>query len=568
MHIETVQHSVREDIEEIKTIRFRQGNFQQIVAASNCGIKATVTQQRWPLQKHSPILFHAPLDMLKQSRKLSPTNWPLFEEIQASAGGNKSIVEEEGCTMELEETQDLENYDPKKFVNRDDELTMIEERVKAFRQHEVVGQSLVNFWGMAGIGKTWLLKEIEYRYQYDPAVDSELQKPTCALYFDFGEHEQTITAVVHELTQSIANNLTQPLLNDKREKELFQLSQSKNIKDSIKFMLSLSSELVLIILLDTTEMVEDALWKELETKFLEPLLKSNKILLIGTGRNRAPRWKRVEVRRRATPIEKSQVEPFDQKATEKQLKNMGLSLNIAQELFDDSVGTPRLTTKLGRHRLRLPEQGYQKERVNEWNEYIEDIFEHLSQLPDSFREMITAVMPLRYYRTQALRIMLEGTATYSEDTSDLFLLRALRKLDKKSHLVWWDDHQNAYVTALAARRILNRRLQIENLTEFVNLHAFALDMYKGWARDYPASMPAYYPELLFHEATIHKSQNLEPDKKLVAKEFISMMDEMSIDNRDILQRRLKKDKELQTLIPKLYNKCLTHLEKSVGSVEG
>jgi hypothetical protein len=486
----------------------------------------------------------------------------------ASKSRTKSIVNKEGCNVMPKNIQDLDIYNPKKFVNREDELAMIKERVLAFRRKEVVSQPLVNFWGMADIGKTWLLKKIAHRYQYDPAQAGGLQKPTCTLYFDFSEHEQTVTAVVHELIKSIAKNLTSPLLTDARKKELSQLIQSNNVKDSIKFIQSLSSELVLIILLDTTEQVEDALWEKLETTFLEPLLKSNKILLIVTGRNRAPRWKRVEVRRRATPIEKSQIQPFDQQATEKQLITLGLSPDFAQELYEDSVGTPGLTTKLGLLRLNLSEELYNKERANEWNEYIKDIFEHLSQLPDSFSQMITAVMPLRYYRTQALRVMLEETVNYSGDTSDVLLLRALRKLDKKTHLVWWDDQQNAYVTALAARQILNRRLQIEDPAKFETLHAFALEMYREWARDYPASLPAYFPELLFHEVTIIKAQNLVPDNKIESANYITMLDQMSIDNCDILHRRLKKDKELQSLIPKLYKKILTHLEKSVGSVEG
>ncbi|MCA9897708.1 MAG: hypothetical protein H6654_10310 [Ardenticatenaceae bacterium] len=549
MSIGTVQKSTGEDSKKFETVCFHQGDFMQLVAASKCDASVPFAQRRWQQKKSGKGLRSQP------SSKFSATLFP------------PNVSREEDWNMPPGKTQGVEEYEPKKFVNREKELAMIDERVLALRRREFVSQTLVSFWGVADIGKTWLLKEIEHRYQYDPTKANALAKPTCALYYDFSEHEQTVTAVLHQLITTITTNLSQPLLTDERKQKANQLIQTENVKESLEFILSLASDLVLIILLDTTESVNDEAWQDLEVNLLEPLLKSNKILLIGTGRNRVLRWKRVEVRRRATPIEKSEVSPFDLEATAKQLKNLGLSQKLTQELYDDSAGTPGLTTKLSHRNLELSEKRYREARVEEWNAYVEDIFEHLSQLPASFRQMITAVAPLRYYRSQALRLMLEKTTDYSDDTSDVFLLRALRKLDKKSHLVWWDDHHNAYVTAVAARRILNRHLQIENPTRFIELHSFALEMYREWAKEFQTSMPAYFPELLFHEATIYKSQRLEPDNKITVQNYLNLLDTMSPDNLDILQRRLNKDEELQDLVPKLYKQLLLHLEQLLEGAE-
>lgn len=566
---------LKEGNKQKEGIRLSHGIFQQIIPAEkkNDGFRHSLFN--WHQQNNS--LFTQPFpdiplpntNVLKISIPLFDPNEPL-QKIRRPyfASGEKSIEEKEGCSVALETIQDLERFDPDRFVNREAELTTVDERISAFRRGEVVKQPLINFWGVADIGKTWLLKKIEHHYQYDPSKIDKLQKPTCTLYYDFAQPDLTVTAVAQSLVHAITENLAEPLLTNERKRTIAQLTQTEKVEDIVDFIIALSAKLLFIFLLDTTENVTDTLWDKLETKLFEPLLKSNKILLIVTGRNRAPRWKRVEVRRRATPIEKSQVHPFDQKTTEEQLNFFSLPTSITQEIFDDSAGAPGLTANLGYYRLHHSEAKYLQERTKEWNRYITDILDHLSQLSEIFVEMVTAVLPLRSYRTQALRKMLVGTANYYGDISDVFLLRTLRKLDKQSHLVWWDDQQNAYVTALAARKILNRRLQIEEPTKFLKLHTFALEMYREWANEYKTSLPAYFPELLFHEATIHKAKNLVPDNTIELAGYITMVDEMSIDNRDILHRRLETDTELQSLIPVLFNKIFSYLEESLGSVEG
>lgn len=566
---------LKEDNEQKGGVRLSQGVFQQIVPAETKDDGFRHSLFNWQRQNDSQFTqLYLPnllpnTNLLKISIPLFDINEPL-QKIRRPyfASGKKSIEGKEGFPVASEIIQDLERFDPDRFVNRKTELETVDERVLAFQRGEVVTQPLINFWGVADIGKTWLLKKIEHRYQYDPSKINKVQTPTCPIYYDFAQPSLTVTAVAQSLVHKIAKKLADPLLTNEQKQTVTQLTQTKKVEDIVDFIIALSSELVFILLLDTTEHVTDTLWDELETKLFEPLLKSNKVLLIVTGRNRAPRWKRVEVRRRATPIEKSQVQPFDQKTTAEQLNFFSLPPHIAQEIFDDSAGAPGLTTNLGYYRLHHSEAEYFQERTKEWNRYITDILNHLSQLSETFAEMVTAVLPLRSYRTQALRKMLIGTANYHGDISDVFLLRTLRKLDKQSHLVWWDDHQNAYVTALAARKILNRRLQVEEPTKFLELHTFALGMYQEWASEYQTSLPAYLPELLFHEATIHKAQNLVPDSSIELAGYITMVDEMSIDNQDILHRRLETDTELQSLIPKLFNKLFSYLEELLGNMEG
>lgn len=462
--------------------------------------------------------------------------------------------------MVLENTADLP-YDPEKFVNRDKEMTIIRERVMACQRNEVVEQSLISFWGVADIGKSWLLKHIEHSYAYKEPEPGSLRKPTVTLYHEFSETRQDLTAVSQSLALDIQTKLTSVL--HKADLSLPPLLPADPTPTIVSLLKKLAEQMVVLLLLDTTEYVDDALWETLEVDLLEPLLKSDKILVIITGRNHAPRWKRVEVRRRAMPTEKSEVRPFTPAATKEQLNRLGLlkAANKTDLLLEDSLGTPGLTARLALSWQQLPEAGYEKQRIETWRLYIDDIFEHLSPLS---RQMIEAVIPLRHYRTQALRLMLTQSEYEIEDDSDVFLLRVLRKLDKQTHLVWWDNSQNAYVTAVVARLVLNRRMQVCDIDKYINLHSFALHMYTNWAEQFPNSLPAYIPEILFHQAVLAKAKQLMPDETIDQDSFKDLISKLSPDNQDILQRRLETDEELESLIPKVYSNLLAFIETSIS----
>ncbi|MCA9917743.1 MAG: NACHT domain-containing protein [Anaerolineales bacterium] len=462
--------------------------------------------------------------------------------------------------MVFSSTTDLP-YDPEKFVNRAEELKIVRERVLACQRNEVVDQSLISFWGVADIGKSWLLKHIEHLYAYKEPERDSLRKPTLPLYHEFREEEQSLTAVsqslVHYLAAHLPANLSQP---EAAPPPTFAGDPTEAL---VAYLKRLAERVVILLLFDTTEYVDDTLWDTMETSLLEPLLKSDKVLVIVTGRNRAPRWKRVEVRRRAMPTEKSEVRPFTTEATQEQLQRLGLpqAAKQANLLMQDSLGTPGLSARLGRSWQQLSEEQYKQERIETWKQYIDDIFGHLSP---TWQQMIEAVVPLRYYRTQALRLMLTQSAYEVEDDSDVFLLRVLRKLDKQTHLVWWDNSQNAYVTAVVARWILNRQLQVCQPTKFIDQHTLALNMYKNWAQEFPNSLPAYIPELLFHESTLARAQEQNPDETIDQTAFEKMISQLSIDNQDILQRRLENDTELKALMPTLFKNLLDFIDSSVN----
>ncbi|MCZ7672535.1 MAG: hypothetical protein M5U34_38095 [Chloroflexi bacterium] len=67
-------------------------------------------------------------------------------------------------------------YNHEEFTNRDKEKEWLAEKIRQAQNGISIHQPLVNLWGVSGIGKTWLLKEIAYLYQFNPEKRLRLQK--------------------------------------------------------------------------------------------------------------------------------------------------------------------------------------------------------------------------------------------------------------------------------------------------------------------------------------------------------------------------------------------------------
>jgi len=61
------------------------------------------------------------------------------------------------------------NYQPELFINRTREADAIRKNVEQAQAGQRVANPIVNFWGVRGTGKTWLLRHLQeyYRYPWD-----------------------------------------------------------------------------------------------------------------------------------------------------------------------------------------------------------------------------------------------------------------------------------------------------------------------------------------------------------------------------------------------------------------
>lgn len=432
-----------------------------------------------------------------------------------------------------------EAYFPEKFVNREAELQRVKTRITQVRNGAAI-QPLVNFWGMPGIGKTWLLKHIHYIYTYQ-------KEGVCPLYYNFHtEDEEYTLPSLADIIKALARQLPTNLQED----------QIDTVADFKTAVLSLLPAQVPLILFDTTEVLPDENLHELEKQLLEPLLKSDKVIIAVAGRQKIARWRRVEVRRRVTPAIDTLLGAFHTAAFEQQLSQQSPSIikKIANLIYAKTAGTPWLVHLIIERILTM------KGEINE--ESVTDIIlsvliayekdEILSTITDeTLRIYFNAVLPLRFYRIETLREMLKAQLNRPDDLSDVTLLQGLREMDREADFVWWSD-RGEYTTDPTVRAVIEQRLLLNDRKKFIDQHEQAITLYKNRAEEFKVNSAYYLIEWLYHEALLHKAQNkaLTMESPIISKIKKFMGDDgLSVDNQNVLCKQLEKDDELRRILP-------------------
>lgn len=471
-------------------------------------------------------------------------------------------------------------YSPAQFVGRDRELALVADKVEHAQAGLRLRAPMINFWGVGGIGKTWLLQQIKHRYRFDP--EHKLARPTFVLDYDFDGAAKEEINVIHALTSRLEAELAAQSLLQGERAELLQNAKEKTAVATsafIELLLSLAEETTPLILFDTAEEIDTDQWPDLEEAFLEPLLENERILVITSGRRRAPWWRRVEVRRRAEPIGKCHVRPFDRQTIADQFAALDIPSApvLANKLFDYTGGNPQLAYEISRSFLALtqadtmslpPQTGAQfRQQVQAiLQAYLADIWD---QVPADLQTMINLLAPLRVYRTEELRAMMTRASYKPNEMTDIKLLRTLRRLEQETHFVWWDDGRNGYVTDRPARAILNQISRLKDEATFQETESYILEFYWRWARKYANSNISYVIEILFHQATLAGSKSETLPTLDSFEPTLKFIDGLLFDSKLTVQRRLQEDEELRsTLGEPAFTRLMSRLNALLGEDMG
>lgn len=496
---------------------------------------------------------HAPESIFVASKSENGNGYSNSDFDQQINREDEMIGNEDAKTVQ-EGRPDL--YQPELFVNRKRELELIEEKVEQGRLKIPISEPLVNFWGVGGNGKTWLLRHIQHIYCYNGNQSATIDKPTLPIYYDFqraeAEAAERLDLFVASYTHRVQEEIEEQLPVAATPQALTETEETPEAL--VNILLTLSEKYVPLLLFDTTERIAADLWTQLEQNIFEPLLDSERVLIILSGRHRAPRWRRVDVRRRATTTAAGHVQPFTKPMQQEQLLKLGLdpaeAKGVVQTIYPLSGGNPYLARRLA----TTPE-----EPLPILEAYLSDV---LATIPQELHLYLQKVAPLRFYRLEAVRFMLEADTESEKKYPDVRLLQILRHLESETDVVWWDNGRNAYVTAPVVRRVLNQVLRLENESQFRRLHQQALAMYWELTARYPENSPVYLAEICFHQAILDRLQETPPAQLTDFQRVLNQAKTLSLDKRMILPRRIAEDTELADLLPaEQYRQIKTELQE-------
>ncbi len=475
-------------------------------------------------------------------------------------------------------TINLSKYDPQWFVNRDDEFKKIRARVQQAR-NGAVEEPIVNYWGIQGIGKSWLLQHTWFTYQFHDAPPTPLLKPTFTLLYNF--EKEGSNALLPDVVKVLSTNLlTQIPLKQlsEGEKALFDAAtKNGDEKAFVRGFNHLSQRFAPILLLDDTQHVPFPQWQIIERQLLEPIVVTNRVVVVIAGRKHIPHWHRFEVRRRVTEPRETAIAPFTREQVIEQLEKRDFAAS-AEWIMPHTAGSPGLVIRFADKFSRWEQDKKEKETEQKWLErHRNDLLklvadskrELLESTPADIRSNIDVLFPLRFYRSEALRDMRiqqqisEGQQP--EDLPGVYYLNLLKRLEFESDVVWWDEIRRADVTSPIVRQLIRQNLRFgPEQTKYIQAHRTALQLYWQSAEEFPRVCEDFILEIWFHLANIHL-ESKEPNKwdkfKAEFQETLTFIREnLNFDRRSILKRLYDRDQELESLLP---SEILEHILKEL-----
>ncbi len=400
-----------------------------------------------------------------------------------------------------------EGYRREGFVGRQDELRAVNQRVKQGKKGEDIDYPVLNYWGIEGSGKSWLMHHLADRYRGPGHLDPEECKHTFTALLDLGSIDpfkwttSNLVSILKPAVKDILDQVKGQVEDEERATGGALLAQINAATDDqakpdslvrsfVTWIISMTDQFVSVILLDTIEQATPEALSKIELHLLEPLASTDKAVLVTAGRREVARWRRFAVRRRQD--EPIRLSPFNEQDTIRQLNKQGF-VCPGDLVYPYSFGLPYASQILASAISKLSD-GHRVDK-----EFLEKnkrrFGKRLKMLADHLLEAVPKVQsPLR--ALSVLRIIFRGALPYllPDETDYRSLLDDL----ESTRMIWWAPDRGAYLMDPSLRQILNLSLQFEHHNIFKQRHREAYHFYHKAIEENPYDCGLFLVEALYH----------------------------------------------------------------------
>ncbi len=452
----------------------------------------------------------------------------------------------------------LEPGPERPFVNREREMVLVQDKVAAGCQGRAMRLVVTCFWGAFGIGKSWLLLELERRHkrQEPQALGSH---PTVVARLDLNQeilpalwHDDQLDRewLIRELWKQLAAQIGVEM------PDLGRVSADEWAAAFVRQATAWAAQWATpVIMLDT---VDDLVRRDeptffwLEQHLVEPLALTDRVLFILTSRGELRRWRRFQVRRR---VDSYRLTSFDAETAGREVK---AAAEVSQKLFRHAFGHPLATERLGtaleKHGVNLQkaatiEQGIEPSLVQQVLERV--IKEALSEVPELPQSFARYASVLRWVSPEPLRFLAQDVDPASAGRGDAYYLDLIAEL-QGHHLLYWDSDENSYEFDPMLRRLLGHFLELAEPERFRAAHLAALAFHRQHLEQFPQYLARYVPELAYHQAMLDRCQPSEAQLPAFQEWWTQFLAEKAPtfpEPWEELIKALAKDRELQDILP-------------------
>jgi len=464
------------------------------------------------------------------------------------------------------------------FVNRGRELRLVRDKVDIGIQGKKMPSVVTCFWGPFGMGKSWLLLELERRYRH-AALKGVGSHPTIVVRLDLNREilpalwrgkQLNREQLIREFWKQLASQLETKL------PDLGRASADEWAEAFVNEVTACSAQSVTpLIMLDTVDdlvTLDELAFLWLEQHLVERLAMTDRVLFVFTSRGELRHWQRFQVRRR---VDSHRLTGFDAKTAGEEVK---ASPAVSEVLYQHAFGHPLVTEYLG---TVLEGQGVSLQEVKKVERLLEPslvqtilrevIDEILKTVPELLAKLARYASVLRWVSVEPLRFLAERLGLVEPGRGDAYYLDDLIGELQAHHLLYWNSSKSSYEPDPALRRLLTYFLQLDEPTRFCEAHLAAFDFHRSHLSEYPQYLARYVPELAYHRAILDRCELPEPQPPTFQMWWEQFLSEKAPGNPEPwaeLIETLKRDEELRGLsrgdYELLYSEAQRHVAETAG----
>jgi hypothetical protein len=444
------------------------------------------------------------------------------------------------------------------YVNREEQIRKAESRLYAMRHGQPVYDSILEWYGIPGIGKTTLVQKAIASYCQETnipfsCVDFSLDRNPKAQ--DYPVDPKLLIEIIFEQLEIDSTPITDPISKSDILRRLRPLLQQGPI----------------VIAFDTTEEVNTKLVVWIEENLIAPLLKEAKVLFIWTGRFKQ-QWHIFEVGSR---VVSKKLAPLDREATQEQKNLYGEGIGEV-DVYSITFGHPLANKALFQLLVENPRANKQH-LIDEVNNAVVDKLV-MDNVEGDLNQACRVLSVVRQFDFVMVKQILSRFVESFKDRQNIYPMKIVNRLTSTA-LVEWDAVRKGYALDETIRHILALHLRTKKSDKYLYINNLAADIYEDWIERVPENRSIYILEWLYHQVNIYSLQNIPLDQlvdklevklcEYLEKYYSGTDQESALVSTNKLHKELESDTELCALLDGFQDKLPDdHIGENAGRLLG
>lgn len=398
------------------------------------------------------------------------------------------------------------------FVNRQAELMLINSAFEALHNYEsdsLLLTPVIDFFGVAGIGKTAVLEYIEEQCKTQQIRYILIDASKSAGHFS------------REIIKQAAEryNIRLPLLKEEDE------DLSRGARDVMKALLIQGTA---VMILDGVDAMNEELLERISTT-LRDVINDKKLFVVLASKRGLSFESERSISRQLTSL---QLGPLDRKSCERYLDLIEPSLTpeLRQYIFDWTHGYPLamevMTTAIAQQKLNPSQPADQQTLVKLIIERVIDqkVFAKLEPSDrKKYKDALTVLSVPRYFNLLIMRQLIDNFAPGLKRGSGLAYMRLPMSIKNDTDVLNWDPFRSGFVIDLPVRNIFLLKIRVEQNELHSDLHEFLAQLNEKLADTVAGSdRIRYLCEYLYHSAYVRNEQEFAQILEHVLQSFVKI----------------------------------------------